>query len=162
MIAVVASLFVALVHLAGPSEVPIVCRAAVDRVVREPDEATRLALRETMCAARERMASLTHLANSDVSKLALEIAAAPTFAVLEDVSRKASARWRFAALSLRGDLYVEMSARLRSKADKGEENESADRVADWLASARRAYADARIIAFANPELLVEWRRPLGL
>jgi hypothetical protein len=166
MMGVVVSLVVAVAGLSGPSAIPIICRPTPDAlVIRDPDKRVQADLDQTMCAARERMDALTHLRDTDISKLALEVAVAPTFEVLDQVSRLPSPRWRLVAQRLRGDLYVEMSMRLRhappasADVDDGaaviDDGESAARVADWLAGARAAYADVRTIAASHPELTAE-------
>lgn len=127
--------------LLGESEVPIVC---------EPDtidpSSTEQRLAVTMCAAQVRIASLTHLEDSDVSQLAVEVAAAPTFMILDEVVTSSPPLWQLVALDLRGDLYVAMAVQFRHA------DASAWRVTPWLASARRAYADARTVAATHPEV----------
>lgn len=118
--------------LLGESEVPIECQ-------RDSLHSTEDTLQVTMCAAHQRMASLTHLEDSDVSRLAIEAAAAPTFQILDEVIASSTPHWQVVALGLRGDLYVAMAAHFRHA------NASPSRVSPWLASARRAYADARAL-----------------
>src|SRR4051794_22072845 len=90
----------------GESEVPIECqRDGIDEVEQR--------LQVTMCAAGQRMAALTHLEDSDVSRLAVEVAAAPTLAILDEVIATQTPVWQFVALDLRGDLYVAMAVQLR-------------------------------------------------
>ena len=125
----------------GDSEVPIACQG--DNV--EPIS-TEERLQVTMCSARDRMASLTHLQDSDVSQLAVEVAAAPTFSILDEVIASSTPAWQLVALDLRGDLYIAMAVQLRHA------NGSPSRVTPWLASARRAYSDARTVATAHPEV----------
>jgi hypothetical protein len=55
--------------------------------------------------------------------------------------------WQLVALDLRGDLYLAMAVQLRHA------DGSQSRVSPWLASARRAYADARTVAAAHPEVV---------
>ena len=132
--------------LLGESEIPVACQrdSALPTTTQER-------LEVTMCAARDRMASLTHLQDSDVSLLAVEVATAPTFTILDDVIATSTPIWQVVALDLRGDLYVEMAAQLRHA------GASSSRVSPWLASARRAYADARTLrlgvegATTNPD-----------
>lgn len=123
-----------LVGILGESEVPIECQQ--DNVT---PQSTQERLQVTMCSARGRMAALTHLEDSDVSRLAVEAAAAPTLAVLDEVVASSSPSWQVVALDLRGDLYIAMAVQLRHA------NASPSRVSPWLASARRAYTDARTI-----------------
>ena len=117
--------------LLGESEVPIECQRDIQRT----DEL----LQVTVCAAHQRMASLTHLQDSDVSRVAIETAVAPTFQILDEVIASSPPRWQVVALGMRGDLYVAMAAHFRHA------NASPSRVSPWLASARRAYADARAL-----------------
>lgn len=124
----------------GNSEVPIVCQPTESQL----DAQQRLQV--TMCAARVRLAALTHLRDTDVSTLAVEIAAAPSFAVLDEVVANEAPLWQVVALDLRGDLYIAMAVRMRHA------NASLTRVTPWLARARRAYSDARMVATANPEI----------
>jgi hypothetical protein len=132
--------------LLGESEVPVACQ----RDGALPTN-THERLEVTMCAAHDRMASLTHLQDSDVSQLAIEVATAPTFTILDEVIATSTPLWQGVALDLRGDLFVEMAARLRHA------GASSSRVSPWLASARRAYADARTLrlgvegATTNPD-----------
>jgi hypothetical protein len=142
------------VHVLGDSEVPFVCRdlGPTGRET-EPDERTLATLTMTMCAARERMAALDHLENTDTSRLALDLAAAPTFAILDDIARSPSPAWRIVAHQLRGDLYVAMAVRLRNASGESNAQRSSRRVADWLERARRAYANVRTIAAARPDAL---------
>ena len=120
--------------LLGESEVPVACQGdgALPTTTQER-------LQVTMCAARDRMASLTHLEDSDVSRLAVEVATAPTFTILDEVIASETPLWQVIALDLRGDLYVAMAAQLRHA------GASSSRVSPWLASAERAYADARTL-----------------
>lgn len=121
--------------LLGESEVPIECQR--DNIA--PQRGTEELLQVTMCAAHGRMAALTHLQDSDASQLAIEAAAAPTFEVLDEVVATSPPNWQVVALGLRGDLYVAMAVQFRHA------NASPSRVSPWLASARRAYADARAL-----------------
>jgi hypothetical protein len=135
-----------LAGLLGDSEVPVVCQrdGALPTTTQER-------LEVTMCAAHDRMASLTHLQDSKVSQLAIEAATAPTFTILDEVVASSPPRWQVVALDLRGDLYVAMAAQLRHA------GASSLRVSPWLASARRAYADAHTLrlglegATTNPD-----------
>lgn len=113
--------------LAGDSEVPSECR-------------THDALRTTMCAAKVRIAALTHLRDDDVSVLAVELAAAPTLAILDEVIATQARQWQVIALRLRGNLYIAMAVRMRQA------GATSSRVSPWLARARRAYSDARTLA----------------
>lgn len=142
------------VHVVGDSEVPFVCRD-LGPTGREtdPDARTFARVTMTMCAARERIAALDHLRDSDVSRLAIDLAAAPTFAVLDDIARSMSPAWRIVAQQLRGDLYLAMAVRLRNAAGDSDTNRSSQRVAEWLERARRAYANVRRIAAARPDAL---------
>lgn len=125
----------------GDSEVPIACQQ--DNIF---PTSTEQRLQVTMCSARDRMASLTHLEDSDVSQLAVEVAAAPTFKILDEVIASSTPAWQLVALDLRGDLYIEMAAQLRHA------NGSPSRVTPWLARARRAYSEARTVAATHPEV----------
>ena len=120
--------------LLGDSEVPVACQSdgALPTTTQER-------LQVTMCAAHDRMASLTHLEDSDVSRLAVEVATAPTFTILDEVIASETPVWQVVALDLRGDLYVAMAAQLRHAGG------SSSRVSPWLASAQRAYANARTL-----------------
>ena len=131
-------------HVLGDSEVPFVCRD-LGPIGREtdPDARTFARLTVTMCAVRERIEALDHLQNSDVSRLALDIAAAPTFAILDDIARSSSPAWRIVAHQLRGDLYVAMAVRLRNASGESNAQRSSERVADWLERAQHAYANVR-------------------
>ncbi len=123
-----------LAGLLGESEVPVVCQrdGALPTTTQER-------LQVSMCAAHDRMASLTHLEDSDVSRLAVEVATAPTFTILDEVIASETPLWQVVALDLRGDLYVAMAAQLRHA------GASSSRVSPWLASAQRAYASARTL-----------------
>lgn len=133
----------------GDSEVPIQCQthSTLD---------TSAKLRMTMCAAHVRIAALTHLRDSDVSKLAVELAAAPTFAILDDVIATETPLWRVVALQLQSDLYIAMAVRMRHV------NASTARVSPWLARARRAYSEARTLAVAHPEVFEDDAAPRAL
>jgi hypothetical protein len=134
----------------GDSEVPTVCQPTESRL----DTRQRLAV--TMCAARVRIAALTHLRDTDVSTLAVEVAAAPSFAVLDEVVSSDVPLWQVVALDLRGDLYVSMAVRMRHA------NASNWRVTPWLARARRAYSDARSVAMMHPEVFEDDAVPRAL
>jgi hypothetical protein len=135
-----------LAGLLGESEVPVVCQrdSALPTTTEE-----RIAV--SMCAARDRMTSLTHLQDSDVSQRAVEVATAPTFTILDEIIASSTPSWQVIALDLRGDLYLAMAAQLRHA------GASSIRVSPWLASARSAYADARMLrlglegATTNPD-----------
>ena len=142
------------VHVLGDSEVPFVCRdLGPTGHETDPDERTFARLMMTMCAARERIAALDHLQDSDVSRLALDLAAAPTFAILDDIARSSSPSWRIVAQQLRGDLYVAMAVRLRNASGESDARRSSGRVAEWLDRARVAYANVRTIVAARPDAL---------
>lgn len=142
------------VHLLGDSEVPFICRE-LGPTGRESDLDERTAARVamTMCAARVRMTALEHLRDSDVSRLALEIAAAPTFAILEEIEQTGSRDWQVVAQQLRGDLYVAMAVRLRHAVARSEPRAPIPRVAGWLDRARRAYSGVRKLVAAWPDAL---------
>ena len=142
------------VHVLGDSEVPFVCRdLGPHGAVSDVDERTSATLAMTMCAARTRTAALDHLKDSDVSRLGLELAAAPTLAILDEVTRTGTPAWRLVAHQLRGDLYVAMAVRLRHAVADARPRRPAPRVTKWLDRARRAYSDARTIAAEHPDAL---------
>ncbi|NVB77958.1 MAG: hypothetical protein HOV81_06140 [Kofleriaceae bacterium] len=142
------------VHLLGDSEVPFLCRALgpTSRVI-DPDERTAARLAMTMCAARQRMATLEHLRDSDVSRLAIELAAAPTFAILDEIETTGARDWQVVAQQLRGDLYVAMAVRLRRAVARSDPRAPLPRVAEWLDRARRAYSGVRKLVAAWPDAL---------
>jgi hypothetical protein len=133
----------------GDSEVPIECQS-------QSTLDTSATLRMTMCAARVRIAALTHLRDTDISTLAVELAAAPTFAILDEVIATQPPLWQVVALQLRGDLYIAMVVRMRHA------NASPLRVSPWLARARRAYSDARTLASVHPEVFDDDAAPRAL
>lgn len=142
------------VQLAGDSNVPLVCRdLGPGAGVSDADGRTSATLAMTMCAARKRIAALDHLKDSDVSRLGLELAAAPTLAILDEVDRTATPAWRLVAQQLRGDLYVAMAIRLRHAVVDADPRRPAPRVTKWLDRARRAYGRARTIAAEHPDAL---------
>lgn len=141
-------------RLLGESVVPVVCQPveAADDVA---DLDTFLARRVDMtsCAARERMNALLHLQSTEVSRLALELAAAPTFDELDEIERVGSAKWQLVAEQTRGDLYISMAVRLRNAPGDDESSRTDPHVTGWLMRASRAYATVRRIAVEHPEVL---------
>lgn len=136
-------------QLLGDSEVPLLCRDLGPRDdTIDPDERTAATVAMTMCAARQRIAALDHLQDSDTSRLALELAAAPTFAILDALDRSGTPAWRLVAQQLRGDLYIALAIRLRHAVDP---HRPAPRVTPWLVRARRAYEGVRRIVGEHPD-----------
>lgn len=141
-------------HLLGDSEVPFLCRdLGPTGTERDPDERTAARVAMTMCAAKARIAALDHLRDSDVSRLALEIAAAPSFAILDEIEHSTSTAWQIVAKQLRADLYMAMAVRLRHAAETADPRAHAPRVAEWLDRARRAYSAVRRLVAASPDAL---------
>lgn len=142
------------VQVRGDSQVPATCRdLGPTGYESDDDEYTAARLAMTMCAARERIARLDHLRDSDASRLAIEIAAAPTFAVLEEIEREGTPAWELVAQQLRGDLYVAMAVRLRHAVADSDPRRPTPRVAEWLDRARRAYSRVRRLAAIRPDVL---------
>jgi hypothetical protein len=144
-------------RLLGDSVVPVVCKPVegngdVDTLDRS-DASLERRIEMTSCAARERMNALVHLQSTEVSRVALELAAAPTFDELDDIERIGSAKWQVIAEQVRGDLYISMAVRLRNAPGDVESSETKTHVTGWLMRASRAYATVRRIAVEHPEVL---------
>jgi hypothetical protein len=144
-------------QLAGDDVVPIICREPGHIVEKRRDSnsdedlARRLAM--TSCAARERMNGLVHLRASDISRIALEVAVAPTLAELDEIERVGAPGWQILVEQLRGDLYMTMAVRLRSAPSDDTTEQTASHVTGWLMRAGRAYAAVRRIAAEHPDAL---------
>jgi hypothetical protein len=145
-------------RLAGEDIVPVVCRDPGPEVADESVDA-ELARRfvTTSCAARERMNALVHLRSSDISRLALEVAVAPTFAELDEIERVGSPGWQIAVEQARGDLYITMAVRLRSAPSDATTEQTEQHVSRWLMRATTAYAAVRRIAVEHPDALTDPR-----
>jgi hypothetical protein len=141
-------------RLLGESVVPVVCKPIEGSGdVNDLDASLARRVDVTSCAARERMNALAHLQSTEVSRVALELAAAPTFDELDDIERVGSAKWHVVAEQVRGDLYISMAVRLRNAPGDGEASETEPHVSGWLMRASRAYATVRRIAVEHPEVL---------
>jgi hypothetical protein len=141
-------------RLLGESAVPVVCQpveGADD--VNDLDASLAQRVDVTSCAARERMNALVHLQSTEVSRVALELAAAPTFDELDAIERVGSEKWKLVAEQVRGDLYISMAVRLRNAPGDVESSETEPHVTGWLMRASRAYATVRRIAVEHPEVL---------
>ena len=144
-------------RLLGESVVPVVCKPVEGTPDVDGPAGSDASLGHridiTSCAARERMTALAHLQSTEVSRLALELAAAPTFDELDDIERMGSAKWQVVAEQVRGDLYITMAVRLRNAPGDDSADGTDSHVAAWLMRASRAYATVRRIAAEHPEVL---------
>ncbi|HEX5063420.1 MAG TPA: hypothetical protein VFV99_28785 [Kofleriaceae bacterium] len=133
-----------------------------DALIDTPKIAARVSV--AMCAAGKRMSALT-LKDDAASRVALNKATAPTFAVLDDLASTGTPDWQIIANALRGQLYVAMTVRLRNSippinqamgpqyaALMARHDRVEQEAQPWLASADDSFRQARQVASVHPEL----------
>jgi len=120
------------------------CRplAAVPQSATIPDPDFAAHISVANCSAEEAMAKLTPHADQ-ASMAALEAAAAPSLAILDDVIAHGDVRWSQMATDARSDLLVGMVVRMRIVANDPSDRDGLEaKLARWLNPATRTKQEA--------------------
>jgi hypothetical protein len=135
-----------------PAELSARCRALAvvppSARISDPDFAAHVSVAN--CMAEEAMSGLA-LRPDSASIAALDAAAAPSLAILDDVLEHGDARWELVADAAKADLWFGMVVRMRIVTnDPDDQRELEAKLAPWLDDATQATREANDLAGREP------------